>query len=77
MVPDYTLIEFVQEPGYLRLTRQSRKKLNISTRMIHIGQYSVCICSCVCMCTYMCVVGVVHVESLVTSHNSVSTMVLP
>jgi len=38
MAPDYTLIEFVQEPGYLRLTKQSRKKLNITTRMIHIGQ---------------------------------------
>ncbi|XP_065904120.1 membralin-like isoform X2 [Dysidea avara] len=36
MAPEYTLIEFVQEPGYLRLTKQSRKKLNISTRMIHI-----------------------------------------
>ena len=55
MVPDYTLIEFVQEPGYLRLTRQSRKKLNISTRMIHIGQYSVCMCSCVCACVRSCV----------------------
>lgn len=37
-VPDYTLIEFVQEPGYLQLTEKSRQKLNITVKSIHLGK---------------------------------------
>lgn len=38
LAPDYTLVEFVQEPGYLQLTEKSRQKLNITVQTIHLGE---------------------------------------
>ena len=38
LAPDYALIEFVQESGYLQLTEKSRQKLNITVKSIHLGK---------------------------------------